>query len=408
MPRKPLGLFMCSVLWYVALTSASPVQTDRDAEGFRGPVRSVIVETAKLIPARRRWQQSFRSEAHVAQWLDTPDFVSQFTTAPMRWHEQVVGFVGELYQLLPGGGSVFTLAPFQFVMLRPQESHPLPQSGEQVLVAGRVEGSTMIELPVVGQVLLPELTAVAIASPVPPAQWAAWTEETRRRGQTMTFDTQGRLHDAAFYNTDGTLRWRWRFTYTAQGHRMERTSTDTADVPRWTLRYIYDATGRLQEKVELAADQSLARRWEYQYDQRGLLLQESNYDAQGTLLWQWRYAYNAQGQRSEESNHAADGALLWRRQYVYNPQGHMAEEHYYDAANTLMWRRHYTYDTHGNRLEEFLHKANGTLESRWRYTYDTYDTYGNWLQRTESKWVHDPVPAEFAPVQVTYRTLLYY
>jgi YD repeat-containing protein len=326
----------------------------------------------------------------------------------MRWQGQVVGFVGALAQVLPEGRSVFTMAPWQFVTLRPQAWQPLPRAGEQVLVAGRVEGTMVIDLPLGGHVPVPELTAVAITPAVPPAHWAEWTEEPRVRLQTMTYDTQSQLRDTAFYNADGQLRWRWRFTYTPQGRRSARISTDTADVPRWTLRYIYDTAGRLRETVELAADQSLARRWEYHYNDRGFLLQESNYDAQGTLLWQWQYTYDTQGQRTAESSHAADGTLLWRRQYLYETPGQMTEERYYDATHTLMWKRLYTYDSHGNRIEDSLYKADGTLESRWRYTYAAYDAYGNWLQRTESKWRPNTAPAELEPVQVTYRTLLYH
>jgi YD repeat-containing protein len=399
---------LLSLLWYVSPTDATPLQTDRDEEGFVGPVRSVVVEAAKLIPVRVRWQQSFGKQAHIAQWLDTPDLVAQFTTAPMRWHGQVVGFVGALYQLLPERTSVFTLAPFQFIALRPQAAQTLPKFGERVIVAGRVEGTTLLDLPVVGQILLPELSLVALAPPAPPESGPEWTEEPRMRRRTMAYDAQGKLHDAAFFNEDGVLRWRWQYTYTPQGRRLTRTSTDTTNVPRWTIRYGYDATGRLQEKVELAADQSLARRWQYTYDQQGWLMEETNYDANGTLLWRWRYAYNAEGQRVEESNHTASGDLLWKRRYLYNAHQQVAEEHQYDAAGALMWKRHYTYDAHGNRLEETLYKANGALESRWQYTYDTYDSHGNWLKRTESKWVQRAAQADFEPVQVTYRTLVYY
>jgi YD repeat-containing protein len=395
-------------LWYLSPTDATPLQTDRDEDGFVGPVRSVVVETAKLTPARVRWQQSFRQQAHVAQWLGTPDLVAQFTTAPRRWHGQVVGFVGEIYQLLPEQTSVFTLAPFQFIVVRSQTGQTLPKFGEQVIVAGRVEGTTLLDLPLVGPILLPELSLVALAPATPPLSWPEWTEEPRVRGRTTTYDAQGKLHEAAFFNEDGVLRWRWQYTYTPQGHRQTRTSTDTANVPRWTMRYVYDATGRLQEKVELAADQSLARRWQYTYGQQGRLLEEANYDANGTLLWRWRYAYDARGQRVEESNHTASGDLLWKRRYLYNAHQQVAEEHQYDAAGALMWKRHYTYDAHGNRVDETLYKADGSLESRWRYTYDTYDGYGNWLKRTESKWVQKSAQADFEPVQVTYRTLEYY
>jgi YD repeat-containing protein len=405
---RTLLLIVLSFLWNAALTDATPIQTDRETDGFVGPVRSVVIETAKLLPARLQWQQDFRQQAHIVEWLDTPDHVAQFTTAPMQWHGQVVGFVGTLHQRLSERTSVFTIAPWQFVVLRPEKSSQLPKVGEQVLVAGRVEGTAVVELPETGQVLLPDLSVVAIAPIAPPPSWGEWLEEPRVRGQTMTYDAQGKLHDTAFYNEHGMLRWQWQYTYTPQGRIQARTSTDMERGPRWTMRYLYDAAGHLQEKVEVAADQAVARRWHYLYNAQGLLIEETNYDSHGALLWKWRYTYNAQGQRIEESNHTADGTILWKRQYIYGTHKHLTEEHHYDAVSTLLWRRHYTYDTHGNRIEEVLYKGNGTLQSRWRYTYNAYDAYGNWLKRTEAKWVQTAEHADFEPVQVTYRTLLYY
>lgn len=403
-----LVLAFLSLFWSPVFTDPNLLQSDREADGFVGPVQSVVVETAKLIPVRIRWQQNFRSQAHIVHWLETPDLVAQFTTAPMQWHEQVVGFVGELHQLLPARTSVFILAPFQFIAIQPQASLALPNVGEPALVAGRVVGTTVVELPVVGQVLLPELSAVAIAPAVPPTNWPEWSEEPRRLWQTTTYDAQGKLRDTAHYTAEGTLRWRWHYTYTAQGRRMERLSTDAAQVPRWTIRYIYDPTGRLQEKTEVAADQSVTRRWHYTYDAQGRLIEEANYDDQNALLWKWRYAYNPQGQRVEESNHTGNGALLWRRLYVYDLHNRLTQESQYNAADTLMWKHAYAYDTHGNRIDETLYKGNGILRGRSRYTYEAYDTYGNWLKRTESKWVEQAGQADFVPTQVLYRTLRYH
>jgi YD repeat-containing protein len=293
---------LLSFLWHVALTHAIPVQSDRETDGFVGPVRSVVIETAKLLPARLGWQQDVRHQAHIVEWL----------------------------------------------------------------------------------------------------------EEPRMRVQTMTYDAQGKRYDTAFYNEHGMLRWQWRYTYTPEGRIQTRISTDTGRDPRWTIRYLYDAAGRVREKLEVAADQALARRWQYLYDAQGLLVEETNFDSYGTLLWKWRYTYNTQGQRVEESNHTANGAILWKRRYVYDTHQRLTEEYHYDAAASLLWQRHYTYDTHGDRSEEVLYNGNGTLQSRWRYTYEGYDPYGNWLKRTEAKWVQTADHADFAPVQVTYRTLRYH
>jgi hypothetical protein len=151
---------LLSFLWHVTLTDATPVETDSDTEGFVGPVRSVVIDTAKLLPAR------------------------------LRWHGQVVGFIGKLHKRLPDRTSIFTMAPWQFVMVRSEKPSLLPDGEGEVLIAGRVTGTTVVELPEAGRARLPELSVVAIAPAVPPPSWAEWLEEPRMRVRTMTYDAQ--------------------------------------------------------------------------------------------------------------------------------------------------------------------------------------------------------------------------
>jgi YD repeat-containing protein len=392
----------------VVAARATAALTDSVTDGFIGPVHTAVIETARVVPAQVRWQQAFGARAQVTEWLESPAIHAQFTADPSRWQGKVVGFVGELYVRLPEALSVFTIAPFQFVVVKHLPQTPLTIPGKTALIAGRVEGLTQVSLPLLETVWLPALHGVAIEAPAPPTAWTEWAEEARVLWRTLTYTPQGQRTEAAFYDADGALRWRWRYTYNSHGHTAARASFGAQEDLRWTTYYTYTPTGNLLEKTEFTADQVLTRRWRYTYDTMGYLSEEANYDATNALLWQWRYAYDAQGRKLAESSHTANGALLWTWRYTYDAQGHLTTESRYDTAGSLLWTRRYTYDAHGNQIGEATYKTNGALESKWQYTYEAYDALGNWTKQTKAKWVATPDTASFEPVQVTYRTLTYY
>jgi YD repeat-containing protein len=74
--------------------------------------------------------------------------------------------------------------------------------------------------------------------------------------------------------------------------------------------------------------------------------------------------------------------------------------------DTLFWQRRYVYDTHGNKIEESRIKADGTVLWKVRHAY-TYDAIGNWTQRVTTKWSEGINPSEFAPAEITCRTITY-
>jgi YD repeat-containing protein len=405
MPSRLAGLLISLLVLYPMVTTA---QADRETDGLLGPVHTVVIETAQLIPAQVQWQQAFGLGAQVTEWLEAGVTSAQFTSDPSPWQNKVIGFLGTLHTLLQEDIGVFAIAPFQFVVIQNLPLTPQTKPGETVLLAGRVEGMAQVPLPPLGGVWLPKLHYMAMDASTPPAFWPEWTAKSRVLWHTLTYDRQGNRTEAGFYDPDGRLRWRWRYTYNSHGHKMERVSTGADANLRWTVYYTYDPKGNLLEKAEFTADQTLARWWRYTYDSTGTMTEEVHYDATGTLLGRWRYAYDMQGHRVEESSHTASGALAWKWWYSYDAQGHLTEESRYDAAGTLLWQGRYTYDANGNRAGEATYRADGSLESQWQYIYDAYDHLGNWTQQTKARGGSASGNTGFTPVQVTYRTLTYH
>ena len=115
MSSRLTGLLISLLVFYPMVITA---QTDRETDGLLGPVHTVVVETAQLIPAQVRWQQAFGIGAQVTGWLAAGVTSAQFTSDPSPWQNKVIGFLGKLHALLLEDIGVFAIAPFQFVVLQ--------------------------------------------------------------------------------------------------------------------------------------------------------------------------------------------------------------------------------------------------------------------------------------------------
>ncbi|HJZ66916.1 MAG TPA: hypothetical protein VKF81_02140 [Blastocatellia bacterium] len=134
------------------------------------------------------------------------------------------------------------------------------------------------------------------------------------------------------------------------------------------------------------------------------------------------------------------GASFYRYSFNYDARGNRVEEARYKRNDRrigtsidLVDRMIYTYDQSGRRTESALYDNSGVLIRRWRYVFEgsmypdeaeelrrdgsvidkTYYTYeidptGNWVKRTSSKWISTDGKQLLAPIEVTYRTIVYY
>lgn len=129
-----------------------------------------------------------------------------------------------------------------------------------------------------------------------------------------------------------------------------------------------------------------------------------NYDPRYT--YKFTYMYDEKGNLKEEFMRMNNGKL-WLR-YVYNLKGNQKETLVYDEAGSLNQKYVSMLDDKGNEIEkQYFDTKTGTVDEKYSYAYE-FDSKGNWIKRTASKWVDVPGKSSFVPDSVTYRTITYY
>jgi hypothetical protein len=131
---------------------------------------------------------------------------------------------------------------------------------------------------------------------------------------------------------------------------------------------------------------------------------ESKYDPR--YHYKYRYKYDDQGNLKEKEMHSNNGKL-WLR-YTYQIKGDQKETLVYSEDGTLNQKSLATLDAQGRETEEsYFDIKTNTVKERYSYTYE-FDTKGNWIKRTASKWATRDGKSQFAPYSITYRTITYY
>ena len=202
-------------------------------------------------------------------------------------------------------------------------------------------------------------------------------------------------------------RTRWTIeTYDTKGNKIEKGywggSAKTV--------YTYDTKGNMIEEAKFNADGSLTIKRVYTYDAKGNMIETYGFIYLGGIeihVSKKVYTYDAKGNMIEEAKFNADSSLDYKTVYTYDAKGNMIEEALYKADGSLFSKDVFTYDTKGNKIETTEYKADGSLPSKYAYTY-TYDAKGNWIKKTESKWVTKFGKSYFEPSEVVYRTITYY
>lgn len=127
------------------------------------------------------------------------------------------------------------------------------------------------------------------------------------------------------------------------------------------------------------------------------------------MLRSWEkfnYKYDARGNIRERIVEGGDGRVTRRGVYKFRA-GHKELLSYADGKD-LDYRRVEKLDARGNvvELEEFEIKA----DSKKKYSYTAYefDARGNWVRRVKSEWTTEGGKPRYVPLQVEYRTIVYF
>lgn len=251
--------------------------------------------------------------------------------------------------------------------------------------------------------------SVSVATAVPIDKNGTWEPGEQKLASADTYDKQGKRTERVVYTSDGTISSKIVFTYDDQGNEMEATWYNASGTPESRTVSTYDAEGHRAEARSYAAEGTLARRTVFADDARGNETAAHSYTPEGVLESSTVSTYDGKGNLEETAWYYASGIQGGQIVYKRDAKGALLSSVAFDYAadGTLQSRTEVTYDARGNPTEVVWYGDNGQFKKRETSTYK-YDIFGNWTQRTTTKWVSREGRSFFEPPVVNYRTLTYY
>jgi hypothetical protein len=110
-------------------------------------------------------------------------------------------------------------------------------------------------------------------------------------------------------------------------------------------------------------------------------------------------------------NFGAGGPVEGRRSLleltVYDTSGKRVDNKTYPVVSSTLGQETHEYDDQGHLLKTTVRNDRGVVLSRTEYSYE-FDAAGNWVKMTSSVEVSEAGRQRLEPVEVTYRTIVYY
>ena len=224
--------------------------------------------------------------------------------------------------------------------------------------------------------------------------------------------------------------------YDSKGRQIEEVNYDPRGVFFKRSLRIYDPTGELQEIRAYTLDGSLICRQVYSHDLANRTIKELAYD--GHEITETVYALDENGKVISQSKVDSVAQLSIRLLMQYDVQGRLSEIATCVSDSNLLAivpgggggssimlsdeMRHrikgvapcldglltsktiFSRDQSGHLVEVATYSGDGVLLGRNGYSRE-YDSQGNWIKETESKWQSQS--NRFEPVALTYRKIIY-
>lgn len=201
-----------------------------------------------------------------------------------------------------------------------------------------------------------------------------WSRQGRKPDSMEYYNERGNLTKREFYDYKGNLSEITVYGYLDGARVSRRKSIEREYNPPPMM--IAPPAGAPKPK----SDPRYSNKFAFRYDDQKRLVEKSWFLSNGELSI--RYVYKYSGNQREEFAYSSDGSL--NQQYLS------------------------TLDSKGNEIErtDFETKS-GSIREKYSRTYE-FDTQGNWIKRTTSKWVTKEGKSYYAPAYVDYRTVTYY
>ena len=226
------------------------------------------------------------------------------------------------------------------------------------------------------RMIIPVMLAVVLAAPCGAQQKESDTKHEGLAGKVKSVKTEeAKVSTKAGKLLEGKRQFLSSDSYNEAG-ALVKAKKILVDSPA-DYFYSYDANGDRSEFVRLSTR-----------SKRGIT----------------RFKYDARGKRIEQEY--SDDEVWLKTAYVYDTQGRRTEASSFGKQG-LLFKTTYTYDAHGQVSVEIEYDSKGAVRGTKSYAYELVAS-GNWTKRTTSEQVAKNGQTSFEPVEVTYRTIVYY
>jgi tetratricopeptide (TPR) repeat protein/antitoxin component YwqK of YwqJK toxin-antitoxin module len=196
----------------------------------------------------------------------------------------------------------------------------------------------------------------------------------------------------------------------ASGRITEETTYRSDGSPQAREVTEYDDQGKHthSEDVDYDEEGSAVSRYVGTYDDTGHMREFACYGVDGTVLYKQLYTFDQDGKRSSKEFWTND-SLFFRRTITvtYSPEGRPQEEITYHLDNSVDQRKRYLYDEKGNKTGEAIYGPDGSLETEFAYS-RAYDSYGNLIKTTTWECITEEGKPRRLPREVTYQTITFH
>jgi hypothetical protein len=251
--------------------------------------------------------------------------------------------------------------------------------------------------------------SVSVAVAIPVNKDGTWEPGEQKPVSMDAYDKKGNRTEHVRSSAEGAISSKIVFTYNAQGNETEASQYNASGVPESRTTSTYDAKGYRTESHSYADDGTLTRRIAFIYDAQGNEIAAHSYTPEGAPESNTLSTYDDRGNLEETTWYDANGGQEGQVVYTRDAKGTLLSSVAFDYApdGTLQSRTDASYDARGNPTEVVWSSDNSKFKRRETSTY-RYDIFGNWIQRTTTKWVSKGSTSSFEPPVVTYRTIIYY
>jgi hypothetical protein len=238
-----------------------------------------------------------------------------------------------------------------------------------------------------------------------------WKEGSKVLTQSTTFDDKGNEIESIVSSyrvggPTGEVKLRTVYKYVSKNRKEGLSYGEDGSITGKSV-YTFDSKGKLIENLEYGPQGSVRYRIVQRYDDHERITESISFKPDGSVYSKSENTYDQGGNLKETISYEADKSIEYRVVYSHDGKGRMTESLMYKQDGVLDNKSTYAYNEKGLRTEKAIYNSDGILREKESYAYE-FDSVGNWIKKTERKWLFKEGRLNAEPPHSVKRMIIYY